>query len=177
MLLFQVLEILEYLNLDMNKAVFLDRDGIINKECKDYVKNVNELVIFPEIVQFIQKLKENNFLIVVITNQSPINRGIMTESDLNNIHQTIQKFLKNNGTNIDAFYYCPHKPDEGCYCRKPNPGLLIKAAEDFEIDLKKSWMIGNNDSDVKAGFLAGCKSKKINDIKLLSKALDEILSY
>jgi len=159
----------------INKAIFLDRDGIINKEKKDYVKTVDELEIFPNIHNSIKKLKENGFMIVVITNQSAINRGFSTHEKIKKIHDKIQNYLISHGVSIDAFYYCPHRPDENCECRKPKPGLLTKAVNELSIDPAKSWIIGNNDSDVIAGESVGCKAIKISDPKELESAVNEIL--
>jgi len=160
----------------MNKAIFFDRDGIINKVRFDYVKNVKELELFPEFPPLVKSLKKHGFLIIVITNQSAINRGLMTESSLREIHKKIQDHMKINGTSIDGFYYCPHRPDENCDCRKPKSGLLFQAANDFSIELQSSWMIGDNDSDVTAGSNVGCKTRKITNLKSLSNLVDEILS-
>lgn len=161
---------------NLNKAIFLDRDGVINQERSDYVKSTNELVIFPEIVHLIKKLKKSGFLIIVITNQSVINRGIITISQLNKIHNAIQQYLNQNDTFIDHFFYCPHRPDENCNCRKPKPGLLIKAIKDFSINPSSSWMIGDMDTDVAAGNSVGCKTIKIQENFDLEQALKLILS-
>lgn len=158
------------------KAVFLDRDGVINKERSDYVKTVDELVILNDIASPIKKLRENGFLIVIITNQSAINRGLTTHQHVENIHSTIQRYLKKNGTQIDAFYYCPHRPDEYCDCRKPKPGLLNKAINDLKIDIKSSWMIGDRDSDIEAARVTGCKSIKITSNSGLNSAVQSILN-
>lgn len=160
----------------MNKAVFLDRDGVINKERSDYVKTVSELEILSNISRSIKLLKDAGFLVIVITNQSAINRGLTTHENVKNIHNAIQEFLKKNGTAVDGFYYCPHISEENCLCRKPKPGLLQKAAQEFDIELKSSWMIGNNDSDVEAAINAGCKAIKINTTKTLKNAIFEILA-
>ena len=160
----------------MNKAVFLDRDGVINKERSDYVKTVSELEILSNISRSIKLLKDAGFLVIVITNQSAINRGLTTHENVKNVHNTIQEFLKKNGTAVDGFYYCPHISEENCFCRKPKPGLLQKAAQEFDIELKSSWMIGNNDSDVEAAINAGCKAIKINTKKTLENAIFEILA-
>lgn len=159
----------------MNNAVFFDRDGVINKERKDYVKTADELEIYENIIECIKKLKDNKFIIIVITNQSAVNRGLTVHKNIQKIHDKLQSYLKNHGTEIDAFYYCPHKPDEGCACRKPKPGLIINASKDWNINLHSSWMIGNNDSDVLAGKAAGCKSIKIEDNSHLPDAIKIIL--
>ncbi len=159
----------------MNKAVFLDRDGVINKERKDYVKTIDELEIFENISKCIQELKNNNYLVIVITNQSAINRGLTNTQKINDIHNKIQNFLFKFDTKIDAFYFCPHRPDENCLCRKPNSQMIIQASNDFDIDLQSSWMIGDNDSDVLSGQNAGCKSIKIKNNSDLPNTIKYIL--
>ena len=161
----------------MNKAVFFDRDGVINKERKDYVKTIDELEIFENIPSCIKQLKKNNYLVIVITNQSAINRGLTDIQKIDEIHTKIQRYLKKFNTQIDAFYFCPHRPDENCLCRKPNPGLIIQASTNFDIDLQSSWMIGNNDSDVLAGKNAGCKSIKIDSNSDLPSTIEKILHH
>ncbi len=159
----------------MNKAVFLDRDGVINKERKDYVKTIDELEIFENISKCIQELKKNHYLVIVVTNQSAINRGLTSIQKINDIHNKIQNFLLKFNTKIDAFYFCPHRPDENCLCRKPNPQLIIKASNDFKIDLKSSWFIGDNDSDVLAGKNAGCTGIKIKNNFDLPNTINELI--
>lgn len=161
---------------DLCKAIFLDRDGVINKERSDYVKTVEELEILGDIANPIKKLRDNGFLVVVITNQSAVNRGLTTHQNVENIHSAIQEYLKKKGTQIDAFYYCPHRPDENCNCRKPKLGLLKKATSELKIDLKSSWMIGDRDSDMEAAQLVGCKSIKITNNLGLSSAVQSILN-
>ena len=141
-----------------NKAIFLDRDGVINKNRDDYVKSTKELEIFSNIGKEILKLKMKGFLIIVITNQSVINRKIITIRELEEIHSTIQKFLIKSKTSIDKFYFCPHRPDENCDCRKPKPGLILQAINEFSIDVSKSWMVGDSKTDIQAGEKAGCKT-------------------
>lgn len=157
------------------KAIFLDRDGVINKNRSDYVKNISELEILPNISESVKKLKDFGFLVLVITNQSVINRGLTSHENIHKIHQCIQNYLKTNDTFIDAFYYCPHKPEEKCICRKPKPGLILQAANELKIDLKLSWMIGDQDSDIKAAKLAGCNSIKIHSDFGLQDAVDMIV--
>jgi len=158
----------------MNKAVFLDRDGVINKEKKDYVKSVNELEIYPQIPSFIKKIKELGFIVIVITNQSAINRKLTTKENVNKIHKEIQKLLKLNNTKIDDFFYCPHMPEENCECRKPKSGLILQAQIKFNIDLKKSWVIGDNESDVESGTNIGCKGIKIESPDSLNDVFKQI---
>jgi len=160
---------------NLRKAVFLDRDGIINRERSDYVKTLDELEIFTNVSDCVKILKKGGFLVVVVTNQSAINRGKITHEQLSEIHNAIQNYFRNNETNVDGFYYCPHRPDENCNCRKPKPGLLLKAARELNIDLKSSWFIGNNDSDIQAGSSVGCKSIKVVEQDELFLAIQKIL--
>ena len=159
----------------MQKVVFLDRDGVLNKNKDDYVKHISELEIFPFISESIKKLQSVGFKIIVITNQSAINRGLITEKHLNEIHEKIQSFLIQHNAKIDYFYYCPHTPTENCSCRKPKSGLLLKAIDDFSIDVNNSWFIGDRDSDIQAGESVGCKTLKIQNNFNLEKAVNLIL--
>ena len=157
------------------KTVFLDRDGVINKERSDYIKSISELEIFPNVAKNIELLKNAGFLVVVITNQSVINRGLITHETVDQIHDSIQNYLKTNGTSVDRFFYCPHKPNENCNCRKPKPGLLHQAILELDIDPESSWMIGDNDSDIEASTSIGCKAIKIDNNFSLGKAVRKIL--
>ena len=158
------------------KTVFVDRDGVINQERSDYVKSISELEIYPNVAKNIKLLKDAGFLVVVITNQSAVNRGIVTPEMINQIHNSIQVHLKKYGTFLDGFYYCPHTPNENCNCRKPKSGLLEKAILELNIDLNSSWMIGDSDSDIEAADSIGCKAIKINDNFSLDNAVEKILN-
>jgi histidinol-phosphate phosphatase family protein len=158
------------------KTVFVDRDGVINLERSDYVKSISELEIYPNAAKNIKLLKNAGFLVVVITNQSAVNRGIITHEMVNQIHNSIQDHLKKHGTILDGFYYCPHIPDENCSCRKPKSGLLKKAILELNIDLNSSWMIGDNDSDIEAANSIGCKAIKISNDFSLDNAVEQILN-
>ena len=158
-----------------NRAIFLDRDGVLNKDRSDYVKNIDELEIFPFIGKCIKQINEKGFLVIVITNQSAIGRKLITNTDVDNIHEFIQKYLEKYDAKIDAFYYCPHHPIDNCSCRKPEPGLLIKASRDFCIDLQNSWMIGDHDRDIESGLNAGCKSIKVTSENTLEDIINNIL--
>jgi|TARA_B110000495_G_C23039038_1_gene621930 histidinol-phosphate phosphatase family protein len=157
-----------------NKAIFLDRDGVINKKRNDYVKSINELEIFPDIGQGISNLKKMGFLIIVITNQSVINRKIITVKELKKIHLAIQNNLKQNSCNIDRFYFCPHMPNQNCDCRKPKSGLLLEAINDYSINSSKSWMIGDCLTDIQAGEKVGCKTILLKDNMSFSDIVDMI---
>ena len=158
------------------KTVFVDRDGVINQERSDYVKSISELEIYPNVAKNIKLLKDAGFLVVVITNQSAVNRGIVTPEMINQIHNSIQDHLKKYGTFLDGFYYCPHTPDENCNCRKPKSGLLEKAILELNVDLNSSWMIGDSDSDIEAADSVGCKAIKISDSFSLDNAVEKILN-
>ena len=158
------------------KTVFVDRDGVINQERSDYVKSISELEIYPNVAKNIKLLKDAGFLVIVITNQSAVNKGIITHEIVSQIHDSIQDHLKKYGTFLDGFYYCPHTPNENCNCRKPKPGLLQQAILELNIDLNSSWMIGDSDSDIEAADSVGCKAIKINDNFSLDNAVEKILN-
>lgn len=141
----------------MTKAIFLDRDGVINQERKDYVKKVEEFVILENVPDAINLIKNNGFLVIIITNQSAVNRKLLTIENLDRIHEKLQKYLKEHNTSLDGIYFCPHTPSENCKCRKPEPGLIIQAVNDFEIDISQSFMIGDSKKDIQAAENAGCK--------------------
>lgn len=140
----------------MKKAVFLDRDGVINERIKDgYVTNWEEFRFLPGVKGAIESLKREGFLIILVTNQRGIARGFMTEEDLREIHRRMQKEL--GAGDIDAIYFCPHDEDEGCACRKPKPGMFLTAQRKFKIDFRRSYIIGDSESDMEAGETLGLK--------------------
>jgi len=141
----------------MNKAVFLDRDGTINKEVQ-YLDDAEKLELLPNVAKVIKILNEGGFKVIVITNQSAIARGLLTREKLEEIHNKLSKLLSDEGSKIDAIYYCPHHPDENCECRKPRTGLILKASKEYNISLKDSYMIGDKLVDVETGKNAGCKT-------------------
>ena len=157
-----------------HNGIFLDRDGVINERRDDYAKSISELKIFPHVGQSIQKLHELGFIVIVITNQSAINRGLITHEQLQKIHDKIQESLELSETKIDAFYYCPHTPEESCYCRKPKSGLILEATSEWNINLDSSWFFGDSESDIIAGKSAGCKTMKITNNFNLSDAVEEL---
>ena len=159
----------------MKKAIFLDRDGVINLEKKDYVKSIKEFQIIDNVPKAIATLKEKGFLVIVITNQSAINRKLLTVELLNKIHNHLQKILKDNNTSIDYFYFCPHRPDEKCKCRKPSPGMILKAAQEHNIDMNQSFMIGDSLTDIQAAKKAGCEGILLNQNQTLLEIVTEKL--
>ncbi len=136
-----------------SKAVFIDRDGTLIEEV-NFLHRVEDLQYFPFTDEAVRLLKENGFLVVLVTNQSGIRRGIYTEADMNAVHAQIQNDLTEK---LDAIYFCPHLPNEGCSCRKPNLGMIESALADLPIDLENSWMIGDKNLDVELGLNAGIK--------------------
>ena len=154
------------------KAVFLDRDGTINKYV-GFLRNDKEFELLPEAAEAIRLLNDSGYLSIVVTNQPVIARGEVSADELQNIHNKMETLLGLEGAYLDAIYYCPHHPHKGykgeipelkidCDCRKPKPGMLLQATKDFNIDLKMSWMIGDNETDTEAGTAAGCQCIRIN---------------
>lgn len=138
----------------MNRAIFFDRDGVLNEEV-GYLHEVEKFFWIEGAQQAIKLCNEKNFLAIVVTNQSGIARGFYTENDVKILHDFMQSELKNFGAHIDAFYFCPHISEDFCECRKPKAGMIFQAAKDFDIDLKKSFLIGDSQRDIDAGKNAG----------------------
>jgi D-glycero-D-manno-heptose 1,7-bisphosphate phosphatase len=145
-----------------NFAVFFDRDGTLNED-PGYLGDPDSLKLYPDIGKALADLKKKlNLKLIVISNQSGIARGILTDEMVNSVNDKINSLLAENGVAIDAFYYCPHHPDfsekEECYCRKPSPEMVFKAAKDFNIDLSHSFFVGDSVSDIECGKNAGVKT-------------------
>jgi D-glycero-D-manno-heptose 1,7-bisphosphate phosphatase len=143
-------------------AVFLDRDGTIIREA-DYLRSTSEMRLLPRAAEAIRRLNQAGFAVVVATNQSGIARGLLSEADLEGIHDTLQRRLVKRGAKLDAIYYCPHHPEGAihryrrrCACRKPAPGMLLRAARELDLDLSRSFAVGDGERDVTAGRRAGC---------------------
>ena len=157
------------------KALFLDRDGTINKYV-GFLRNIDDLELLEGVSEAIKKINESGYLAIVVTNQPVIARGEVSVEQLNEIHNKLETLLGEKGAYLDKIYYCPHHPHKGyageiselkieCDCRKPKSGMLLKAAKDFNIDLSESWMIGDSENDVLCGQSAGCKTAFIGDNK------------
>lgn len=155
------------------KAIFLDRDGTINKYV-GFLRNIEQFELLSGFSEAIRKINQSGYLAVVVTNQPVIARGEVTYTELQEIHNKMETILGKDGAYLDGIYFCPHHPDKGfkgevkelkinCNCRKPNPGLLLQAASDFNINLEQSWMIGDGKNDIQAGKNAGCKTVLIGD--------------
>lgn len=142
----------------MKKAIFLDRDGTINRDSKNYIKSLEEFEIFPFTANGLKILQEIGYELVVITNQSGVNRGFFSEKELDEIHQKLIYEMEKDGINILDIYYCPHLPDENCQCRKPKLKNLHKAVDDYNLDVENSWFVGDSEKDIITGKNARCKT-------------------
>jgi len=160
----------------MRKAIFLDRDGVINKQPpkEDYVKNWNEFEWLPSAKVAIKLINQSDWLAIIISNQRGVARGLMDARDVEAINKKMQKDLAKIGAKLDAIYWCGHDYWHNCDCRKPKPGLILQAVSDFNIDLGKSWMIGDSDDDIEAGRKAGCKTFKIKTNGSLLSGIQKI---
>lgn len=171
------------------KAIFLDRDGTINKYVC-FLRNIDDFELLPGVAEAIGKINRSGYLAIVVTNQPVIARGEVGWEELQEIHNKMETLLGLEGVYLDGIYFCPHHPHKGyegeipelkfdCDCRKPKPGMFLKAAEDFNIDLSQSWMIGDGENDIKAGRAAGCKTALIGvevfGQNLTGKSLLEII--
>lgn len=170
------------------KAIFLDRDGTINKYV-GFLRNIDDFELIEGVAEAIKLINQSGYLAIVVTNQPVIARGEVTWEELNEIHKKMATLLGKEGAYVDGIYICPHHPDKGfegerpeykidCECRKPKPGLLLQAAKDFNIDLSESYMIGDSHRDVEAGENAGVKKSiliKENNENALLTIINEII--
>ena len=139
-------------------ALFIDRDGTIIKQIDGhYISSIEQIELIENIFPAILMLQNEGYLVIIVTNQAGINKGILSNEQVDEINQHIIQLLKKQGIDISAVYVCPHKPEEQCKCRKPQPGLLLKAAKEHNIDLENSIIIGDTDKDTEAGLNAGLK--------------------
>jgi D-glycero-D-manno-heptose 1,7-bisphosphate phosphatase len=138
-------------------AIFVDRDGTLVEEV-NFLARVEDLKVFPFAEAALRSLRAAGFSIVVVTNQSGIGRGIFSEADMHAVNREIGNRLPGL---LDAFYFCPHLPDDGCRCRKPNIGMIEDAIKDMNIDINNSWMIGDKEIDILAGVNAGIKTAMV----------------
>lgn len=156
------------------KAIFLDRDGVINQEA-GYVKNWQEFKLLPRVVDALQILHLSDFIVIVISNQSGIAKGLYQYDEVLNIHQNLNLLLSPQQAKIDAFYFCPHHPEGineygvDCSCRKPKNGMILQAAKDWNIDLQSSYFIGDSERDIIAGKNSGCTTYRVKSGHALGK--------
>jgi len=140
----------------MHRAVFVDRDGVICRNRRDHVKSWEEFVFLPGALDALRRLAQLDLYIVIITNQAIVNRRIVPRATVEDIHRRMVKAIEEGGGHVDQVVFCPHRPDEDCGCRKPQPGMLLQAARDLGIDLMSSYLIGDAFSDMEAGRAVGC---------------------
>ena len=154
------------------RAVFLDRDGVINNDV-DNLSNIDDFELLNNVSEAVNKINKSEYLCILVTNQPAVAKGFLSRQGLREIHKKMETLLGNDKAYFDEIYFCPHHPESGfegeikelkinCECRKPKPGMLLKAAKDYNIDLKNSWMIGDREADLIAGTEAGCKTVHIN---------------
>jgi D-glycero-D-manno-heptose 1,7-bisphosphate phosphatase len=153
----------------VTRAVFLDRDGVINRKPPEglYVTRWEDFHILPGAIEGVALLNRAGFCVIVVTNQRGIAKGLMSVADLEEMHQRMSEVFVRAGATIDGIYFCPHEMEPPCDCRKPAPGMLLEAAHSRGLELRASWMIGDSDIDVEAGKNAGCKTARLgttNDV-------------
>ncbi len=157
----------------MNKAIFLDRDGTLNPD-PGYISDPRDYELYDGVCEALAKLQKAGYLLILITNQSGISRGLFSEEQLDAVHDKMKRLLKAGGVTIDAIYYCPHHPDHpykgiaDCNCRKPKPGMILKAINDYDVDKNQSFMIGDRTSDIKIGLAA-----EVTPVCISNKPFDE----
>lgn len=165
-------------------AIFLDRDGTLNK---DMGKNPNteDFQLFDDVPEAISRINKSDYLSIIVTNQPMIAKGFVTFKDVENVHRKMETLLGKSHAYVDGIYYCPHHPERGfdgevpelkidCECRKPKIGMLLQAKKDFNIDLSRSWMIGDNETDMMAGKAAGCRTILVNNNSLKTDFADYV---
>lgn len=141
----------------MERAVFLDRDGVINEDDGDYVYNIKDFKFIPRAFDSLKLLTKSKYKTIIVTNQGGIAKGVYSEKDMQKVHDFMFKEFKKHKIVVDELFYCPHY-NENCDCRKPGIGMFKQAEKKFKINLSKSWMVGDKTSDIKAGKDAGCRT-------------------
>lgn len=139
----------------MFPAIFLDRDGVLIENRSDYIRDWSQVVVFAEAIQVLASPIIKNYKIVIVTNQSAVGRALVSADTVHEINDRLANIIYAAGGQLDGIYTCPHKPEDECGCRKPKPGLLLQAAAELNLDLRRSWMIGDAWSDLLAGYNAG----------------------
>ena len=145
-------------NNQKRKAIFLDRDGTLNKDDKGYTHKIEDYSLHEGVIDGLKKLKDAGFLLFIISNQSGIGRGLYKEQDMHNFNDHMLKEFKEHGIEIKEIYFCPHNPEDSCDCRKPNPKFVKEAEEKYDLDISNSWVIGDHASDILLAKNSGAKS-------------------
>ena len=148
----------------MTKAVFLDRDGVINQKPKEgeYITSWDDFHILPGVAEGVALLNRAGYMVFVVTNQRCVAKDLVSIADLEKIHEQMSQALLRAGAKLDGIYYCPHDYELSCNCRKPAPGMLLEAGQVHGIDLRSSWMVGDSEIDMQAGKRAGCKTARLS---------------
>ena len=175
------------MNMSTNiKAAFIDRDGVINEE-RNYVHRISDFVMLPGVIDGLCLLRDAGYRLIVVTNQAGIARGYYGQSDMEHLHDHLRKLLAEHDVFLDAIYFCPHHPQGSvealsieCDCRKPSPGMLLRAARDLNVDLAASILIGDKLSDIQAGKRAGVASTAIvesgHDLELAARVEADVVA-
>jgi D-glycero-D-manno-heptose 1,7-bisphosphate phosphatase len=163
------------------QVAFIDRDGVINRDRDDYVKSVAEFEFLPGSPEALARLHAAGWSVVIVSNQASIAKGIMSMDELGRINEALKAGVEAVGGKIDAMYYCPHRPEDHCDCRKPLPGMLLQASRDFGIDPTDAVFVGDAHRDIRAGNAAGCKTVLVlsgslaaRDVAALDPAPDHV---
>ncbi len=140
----------------LKRIAFLDRDGVINYDSPDYIKSWSEFQFLPGSIEAVNHLTLNGFLVFIITNQSAVNRGMISQKDLEYIHSRMMREFEKGGGLIKDIFYCPHIPENECGCRKPEPGLIYMAQKAYKLDISSAVMVGDSSKDIECAVNAGC---------------------
>jgi D-glycero-D-manno-heptose 1,7-bisphosphate phosphatase len=160
----------------MNRALFLDRDGVVIED-RGYMRDPNDVVLLPGASEALQRFAAEGWKLIVISNQSGVGRGLIAQAEMDAVQDRFLELLRAEGVELMASYICPHSPEEKCACRKPSPFLLKQAAAEHDVNLSQSWMIGDRESDLLAGRLAGCRTiwlrnKRFPETTLATRTVD-----
>jgi D-glycero-D-manno-heptose 1,7-bisphosphate phosphatase len=150
------------------KAVFLDRDGTLIED-KGYMRNCDEIKLLTGVIEALSTLKKSGFELIIISNQSGIGRGLITKAEVEEINKYLTNLLISQGISLTAIYYCPHTPDDKCFCRKPNPGMVLLALNQYNINPKESFFVGDKHTDVETAINAGVNPVLISTNSKLEK--------
>jgi len=144
--------------INLHKVVYLDRDGVINRDSPAYIKSWDEFEFLPGSLEALKQLNQNGFTTIIITNQSAIGRQMITRETLEGMHRRMSAAIQSHGGRIEDIFYCPHRPDEGCDCRKPKTGLIDQARRKYSIIQSGAMMVGDSSKDIECARNAGCRA-------------------